>query len=131
MGSSNAVMPWTQRVEMMQKLQKELKTLAALAADGSSGDDSSAGDWIAEVFSTLAEGLVKQKNPNVLREFLITVPMIATWVPQLMSPDSVTGGSSAMLAWRSLLLETIHTLRHTNKSGENTVPCHTTTLIIN
>jgi hypothetical protein len=100
-GSTSVSLSWSERVTALQRLQKDIQEYP-----GSEGTS----DWLGEALNVLAESIVKQKNPNVAKELLLTVNCIAPFLAQ----DALTDGSLA-LAFRSLVLEIIHLLRHTNK----------------
>jgi hypothetical protein len=100
-GSTSVSMSWSERVTALQRLQKDIQEYP-----GSEGSP----DWLGEALNVLAESIVKQKNPNVAKELLLTVNSIAPFLAQ----DTSTDGSLA-LGFRSLVLEIIHLLRHANK----------------
>jgi hypothetical protein len=131
--TANATIPanltWSQRVELLQRMQKELRLLAtnlSTAYTPRTPDATSAasGEWVADAFGIIADSLVKQKNPNVLKESLACVPLFSPWIPSpasmdLLPSNAPPSASANMLAWRMLFMEVVHCLRHANKNASD------------
>lgn len=100
-GSTTITLSWSERVTALQKLQKDIQDYPVSEV---------VPDWLGEAIIVLAESIVKQKNPNVAKELLLTVNTIAPFL----AVDSQTDSGLA-LGLRSLVLEIVHLLRHANK----------------
>ena len=120
-----ANLTWSQRVDLLKRLQKELmllsNNLATPYTPRTPDATSTSGEWVTDAFSIITDSLIKQKNPNVLKESLACVPLFSPWIPSAASMDVLpnnapSSASANLLSWRSLFMEVVHCLRHANKS---------------
>jgi len=83
---------WSHRAQLLQQLRSCATSDPTL---------------LPEVLGELVVNITKQKNPNVVRAAAECVAFVS---------DAVTGHAGCGATWRSLLVETVHLLRHANKS---------------
>ena len=101
---------WAERVEALRRMGHALSRVA-VAVTSAGGTTNTSTDvpegLLTEVISALTVSVTKQKNPHVLRFAVCCVRVVGGFA---------AGRASCGVAWRTLLVETVHLLRYARPS---------------
>jgi hypothetical protein len=101
---------WSERVAALRRLHTVIINISAFSCNSNGGVVNGSSDipptLLTEIISALTLCVTRQKNPHVLRSAVCCVRVVGAF-----AASTVSCG----VAWRALLLETIHLLRVSNK----------------
>ena len=106
----NPDMKWSERTQRLQRLCEIGLGCAGASSANELNAQGAAGDkLVMDTISVLRDTLMKQNNPHILKAALKCLPTVCSGARHRVS---------CTVAWKSLILESIHMIRSASKASE-------------